>query len=69
MLSNQEVTIECHKDEIQKLREMISERTAQLSMKDESFQRTTEELENLKFRNGLPESTGLHNTVILNIKD
>ena len=67
MLSSQEATIECQKDEVQKLKELLRERTSQLSVKEESFQRTTEDLESLKLGNGPSGSTRLHNTVIISL--
>ena len=69
MLSSQEATIECQKDEVQKLKELLSERTSQLSVKEESFQRTTEELESLKLGNGPSGNTRLHNTVMIMLTD
>jgi hypothetical protein len=60
MLSSQEATIECQKDEIQKLKEFLSERTSQLHLKEEIFQRTTEVG---KGQSGTPGSTGSHHTV------
>lgn len=63
MLSSQEATIECQKDEVQKLKELLSERTSQLNVKEENSQKTTEELESLKLGNGPLESTRLRNTV------
>ena len=65
MLSSQETTIECQKDEIQKLKELLSERTFQLNVREESFQRSAEELKNLKLGNGLSGSTRLHNKVMI----
>lgn len=60
MLSSQEATIECQKDEMQKLKELLSERMPQVNLKEESFQRTTEEV---KIENGPSGSTRLHHTV------
>lgn len=60
MLSSQEATIECQRDEIQKLKELLSERPPQVNLKEERFQRTTEEV---KVGNEASGSTRLHHIV------